>query len=69
MAKKKSDDLIQAKETEDFIHYDFPDLDLKNFKEKEFKTVELHGGHYMIIGRTKKDDKLVGCRILIKRGK
>lgn len=63
------DDLKKVKETEGYIHYNFPGVKEADFKPEEFKTVNIEGGHKMIIGRSKKTDELTAVRLLMKKDK
>lgn len=65
----KKDNLTKVKDTDNYVHYDFPGIKESDFKSDEFKTVNIEGGHKMIIGRHKKTDELTAVRLLMKKDK
>ena len=66
MARKK-DELEKVHETDGYVHYAFPGVKSEDFNEDGFQTVNIAGGHKMIIGRTKKNNELSACRLLVKK--
>jgi len=67
MARRRKDELELVHETDNYLHYSFPGIKSDDFKPDDFQTVNVAGGHKIIVGRTKKNNELTACRMLIKK--